>query len=43
MSGAWLPPDERHVELPREAYRALALRAGDVAYRTPTRRAAFGT
>ncbi len=32
-----------NVELPRDAYRALALRAGDVAYLTPTRRAAFGS
>ena len=28
-----------NVELPRERYRALALRAGDIAYLTPTRRA----
>ena len=30
-----------NVELPRDAYRALALRAGEVAYLTPTRSAAF--
>jgi sulfate transport system ATP-binding protein len=30
-----------NVELPRDAYRGLALRAGDVAYLKPTRRAAF--
>jgi hypothetical protein len=29
------------VELPREDYRGLALRAGDIAYLTPTRRHAF--
>ena len=30
-----------NVELPREDYRGLALRAGDIAYLTPTRRHAF--
>ncbi len=30
-----------NVELPRDAYRGLALRAGDIAYLTPTRRHAF--
>ena len=30
-----------NVELSRDVFRGLALRAGDVAYLTPTRRAAF--
>jgi sulfate transport system ATP-binding protein len=30
-----------NVELPRDAFRALGLRAGDIAYLTPTRLAAF--
>jgi len=32
-----------NVELPRDDYRGLALRAGDIAYLTPTRRHAFGS
>ena len=32
-----------NVELPRDAYRSLALRAGEVAYLTPTRRSVFAS
>jgi len=40
-----LEPSARtvNVELPRDDYRGLALRAGDIAYLTPTRRHAFGS
>jgi hypothetical protein len=32
-----------NVDLPRDAYRSLGLRTGDVAYLRPTRRAAFAS
>jgi sulfate transport system ATP-binding protein len=32
-----------NVEMPRDDFRGLALRAGDIAYLTPTRRHAFGS